>query len=684
MSVPMSAPPASLQVDEVDAFMSGMVIHYLVGDDGSRTQVVEVAKNVARHGGVATSSYDARRVTHVVLEETTLGKSEELYARATKDKKRVVSWDWIEACLKQGALVPVDDSALYRPPPSVDGLPAMKDLKVCVTGYTGDRRTQLIKITERLGAEYMRVLDRKSTHLVCYEFEGAKWAKANQTGIQRVVSHAWLEDCLKKWTRLPEEPYTHRSGKEEDELAAAASDDVPDSQEDEEDPDVVPESAGDDFVTEFTEGYRAGAAATETAPGTMLRASVPGVGTETQDAAGGLADCAAKKTMEPPPTRARRPSSQPTPSEKEQALVGNALTSPDWAELEQRPSQHVERSERNRAMDPVLKAACADGGAPPADLVSFAGRVGEADQVEKAFGGRFADLKSERWHRFNDADAPLAADDFDEFCTAIEEGTWYPEGVAECERIRLRKVVDGERRFEILHAKPRDIPEGVTITSLPRVSGRYLAYLDENATEDDVEGWIKLARDAVSKRERGPLGAAVISRLRLEKAKQPRENFDDDVEDASLASSDALLTTFVEVYLPFGFMMDHYAIVAAMNETNDERAGYTIQPRDEIMVLPARVPGNLPNVTVESVERPISEVILGFHELLAGPTEPDPTQRPAANALPNAADTWTIDVGNRISLAAMRASAYSSTRSSKLSSSSMSSAPAALRALTPL
>ena len=104
----------------------------------------------------------------------------------------------------------------------------MKDLKVCVTGYTGDRRTQLIKITERLGAEYMRVLDRKSTHLVCYEFEGAKWAKANQTGIQRVVSHAWLEDCLKKWTRLPEEPYTHRSGKEEDELAAAASDDVPD------------------------------------------------------------------------------------------------------------------------------------------------------------------------------------------------------------------------------------------------------------------------------------------------------------------------------------------------------------------------------------------------------------------------------------------------------------------------
>jgi topoisomerase (DNA) II binding protein 1 len=214
MSVPMSAPPASLQVDEVDAFMSGMVIHYLVGDDGSRTQVVEVAKNVARHGGVATSSYDARRVTHVVLEETTLGKSEELYARATKDKKRVVSWDWIEACLKQGALVPVDDSALYRPPPSVDGLPAMKDLKVCVTGYTGDRRTQLIKITERLGAEYMRVLDRKSTHLVCYEFEGAKWAKANQTGIQRVVSHAWLEDCLKKWTRLPEEPYTHRSGKE--------------------------------------------------------------------------------------------------------------------------------------------------------------------------------------------------------------------------------------------------------------------------------------------------------------------------------------------------------------------------------------------------------------------------------------------------------------------------------------
>ena len=33
-------------------------------------------------------------------------------------------------------------------------------------GFAGERRNELIQIIRLLGAEYMRVLDRKSTHLV--------------------------------------------------------------------------------------------------------------------------------------------------------------------------------------------------------------------------------------------------------------------------------------------------------------------------------------------------------------------------------------------------------------------------------------------------------------------------------------------------------------------------------------
>ena len=231
MSIPMSAP--SLQADEpCDLFMAGLTFHHapVAGKDAADVQ--EYVKAMQRAGAVVTPHHDAR-VTHVVLSKTGPAGSEDeaLHKAAGRAGSRVVSWFWIQECLKANELVPVDDSVLFRPLPSLEGLPEMRDLKVCVTGYTGDRRAELITIVGLLGAEYMRALDRRSTHLVCYEFEGAKWAKANQTKLQKIVSHRWLEQCLEKWTALPEAPFAERSGKEEDALAAAAAEDpeIPDS-----------------------------------------------------------------------------------------------------------------------------------------------------------------------------------------------------------------------------------------------------------------------------------------------------------------------------------------------------------------------------------------------------------------------------------------------------------------------
>jgi hypothetical protein len=200
-----------------------------------------VAKSIQHYGGGVCAQYDAGRVTHVVLE--TLGQpgtsDEQLYALAMKDEKRVVSWVWVEACIKERDVLTIDDSPLYVPPPTLDGLPDMKGVRVCVTGYKGYRRAALIAVVNLLGVEHMRVLDRTSTHLVCFEFEGAKWAKANQTKVQRIVSHRWLEECPRQWKRLPEEPFTTRSSKEEDERVVSAIrgllTEVPDSEDDEND-----------------------------------------------------------------------------------------------------------------------------------------------------------------------------------------------------------------------------------------------------------------------------------------------------------------------------------------------------------------------------------------------------------------------------------------------------------------
>ena len=224
MSVPMFA--SSLQADEnADAFMLGMNFFY--DPDSFESPAVlalrqDTAKSLRRLGARISTEYDKDATTHVVLMTTQGGAEAMLYKRAIKDRKRVVSWSWIEACIHKGELVPIDDCVLYHPPPTLDGHPDMANVRVCVTGYTGERRQQLIDMCKFLGCEYMRVLDRKSTHLVCYEFEGAKWAKANQTGLQRIVSHRWLEECLRQWKRLDETPYTTHSGREEDEMAEIA------------------------------------------------------------------------------------------------------------------------------------------------------------------------------------------------------------------------------------------------------------------------------------------------------------------------------------------------------------------------------------------------------------------------------------------------------------------------------
>ena len=216
MSVPMFA--SSLQADEnADAFMLGMNFFY--DPDSFESPAVlalrqDTAKSLRRLGARISTEYDKDATTHVVLMTTQGGAEAMLCKRAIKDRKRVVSWSWIEACIHKGELVPIDDCVPLPSPPTLDGHPDMANVRVCVTGYTGERRQQLIDMCKSLGCEYMRVLDRKSTHLVCYEFEGAKWAKANQTGLQRIVSHRWLEECLRQWKRLDETPYTTHSGRE--------------------------------------------------------------------------------------------------------------------------------------------------------------------------------------------------------------------------------------------------------------------------------------------------------------------------------------------------------------------------------------------------------------------------------------------------------------------------------------
>ena len=688
MSIPMSAP--SLQADEpCDPFMAGLTFHHAPISGKDAADVHEYVKAMQRAGAVVTPHHDAH-VTHVVLSKTGPAGSEDeaLYKAAGRAGSRVVSWFWIQECLKARELVPVDDSVLFRPLPSLEGLPEMRGLKICVTGYTGDRRAELITIVGLLGAEYMRALDRRSTHLVCFEFEGAKWAKANQTKIQKIVSHRWLEACLGKWTRLPEAPYATLSGKEEDELAAAAAEDpeVPDSDDEgalvedslatePADPGGgsaakraralgarAPEGSLGTFVTELTAGdvvvgaRGVAGADDDVAPGTMLR--------DVSSAQEAAAREEGEKEMQPPAPRAPRSASQPRVESRGAAALaapGSELPSPDWGALEQRASQHIERSRRDVELDPTLSTLRGRGEPVAAAQLAFAGRVGSPDAVEAAFGGRFAHRQPARFHAFGDGDAPLAADDFSAFLKHVAAGVWEPDALGADDGgtpAWLRRVLTGETRFETFAARPALHVSGApnSVSVVEPAPGMFMACLS-SARAEDLERWSELCAESKTRSARGPLGAAVLARLRMETAKQP----DGDV---SPAGPDALLRAFLEVYCPFGHEMGWSSLRAMLRPAAAAAAGRESDARlrlrdaGEVVTLPRRTPGNLEGVTLCEVRRPLREVLAGFHELLAGPTEPDMTQadRPAdfsaLGSAPPHTKEWTANEGARMSVQA--------------------------------
>ena len=407
------------------------------------------------------------------------------------------------------------------------------------------------------------------------------------------------------------------------------------------------------------------------APATVLREVRSGSGSgnfgaETQEAGDALAALApGSGGMAPPAPRAPAAARVATHPGKNAAAPVDAnpsmMMSPDWDALEARPSQHIERSARDWRMDPMMRDKL-DGmerdereaaiRALPAEMREFAGRVGSANDVEAAFGGRFMDRQPERWHRFNDGDAPLAADDFAAFLADIGSGSWEPNLNVDESGDWARGVLDGDVLFEIIAVQPKRCPAGMKVTRMPRLPN-YIAHRDDD-DEGDVSRWVKLAAEAERRKKVGPLGAAVISKLRLETSKQPETRGWDENKAPPRAGPNALLATFLEVYCPFGHSMSYDDLLGMLVEAE----GTQLRLRDfkETVTLPKRYPGNLDGIYLMEVQRPLSEVVVGFHELLAGPTEPDLTQAaPCARGAivaPSSNKAWTLDVGARISIQA--------------------------------
>lgn len=190
---------------------------FLAGFDPSAE--IQYATEIQNNGGFNVGRYDAS-CTHVIVHGLTY--DDPICAAAKKDKKTLVTDLWVVDALDTGMLVD-SSKILYKPVRDLNGIPGSKSLCICLTGYQSQDRSNIMRMVDMMGARFTKPLIAKVvTHLICYKFEGDKYKLAKQMGL-KLVSHRWLEDCLKAWVLLPEENY-QKSGWELELLEAEARD----------------------------------------------------------------------------------------------------------------------------------------------------------------------------------------------------------------------------------------------------------------------------------------------------------------------------------------------------------------------------------------------------------------------------------------------------------------------------
>eukprot|EP00250_Pteridium_aquilinum_P005300 c15414_g1_i1 orf=516-4046(-) len=181
---------------------------------------IQLSAALEQHGGVNVGEYDGS-CTHVIVSRTFLW-DDPVCAAARKDGKCLSTELWVSDCLDLGVITDVNH-VIYRPLRDSQGILGSKNLVVCLTGYQGQARRNVMRMVHLMGAHFSKpLIANRVTHLVCYKFEGEKFTLAKQLGL-KLVNHQWLEDCLKTWALLSEEDYA-KSGFELELAEAEAKD----------------------------------------------------------------------------------------------------------------------------------------------------------------------------------------------------------------------------------------------------------------------------------------------------------------------------------------------------------------------------------------------------------------------------------------------------------------------------
>lgn len=174
---------------------------YLDGDYKlSEHLVTALTSLVSRCGGVITTQFDVDNI------DIYLGKYRQgdAFRQCFNDLRIDVSTLlWLFSVIRTTHYVqPLLSNLLHFPLPDPI-IPEFQNLRISVTGYSGDARHYLSQLIVAMGANFTKTLDSHNDYLVSAKATGEKYdaAKSKWPKIS-LVNHLWIEECFAKWKYL--------------------------------------------------------------------------------------------------------------------------------------------------------------------------------------------------------------------------------------------------------------------------------------------------------------------------------------------------------------------------------------------------------------------------------------------------------------------------------------------------
>ncbi|EDO38946.1 predicted protein, partial [Nematostella vectensis] len=127
--------------------------------------------------------------------------------------KQMVTFCWLEKCLEVEEVVDPDSCFLFRPFVIPGGAHPLTGCVITISQYIGVERDHMMQLAELLGAIYQEKFARvnsascqASTHLICKEPEGSKYAAAKKWKKYATTCN-WLFACAKTGELVPVEDF---------------------------------------------------------------------------------------------------------------------------------------------------------------------------------------------------------------------------------------------------------------------------------------------------------------------------------------------------------------------------------------------------------------------------------------------------------------------------------------------